>query len=438
MARIASLDDVPSAVRSQLIEQLRLGDEAVVLPQAHVSEESNTIKNVVLRLCGSTPQLAPELFSSSWFSGVSLVKIPNEKAELLLSDARARERVLAKLRDAVPSEMADSQLQVGPDLACDEQDRDCADWVAGFDGPNCCAGLYSAALSHSPDLMGKGMSRVHQSFYLACKAGGGNAAHTFHARLAAALREGETLDAALSEGGNPGAKALRRVSQAGKRNRGRILAAVADALGLFGVDTIGDNASPAGCPYRAVVPAIDCTYNSISRVDAPGRGARSVWRYASGCVDAAVSTGVVASSNVADGFVAFTTEAGEPRIDLRNDAQCCLPFCSVRIASNRQAVLKATEAHKRAKRGAAAAHPDHAWVGERFVWKSKHFFDGQVDLEPCCLWGTHEGESFLAEWARELGIARARSIRLRPEAVVLSSVEQGKLRVAAKAVARAD
>lgn len=435
MAKIASLDDVGPKLRSQLIAQLRVTDEAVVLPQAHVSVESNTLKNVVMRICGSEPGLQPELFSASWFSGVSLVKVPNEKAELLLSDPRLRTGALAKLKDAVPSEMADSQLQVGPDLECDEQDRDCAEWVAGFDGPNCCVGLYSATHSRSPDST-DGMARVHHSYYLACKAGGGMAAQTFHARLTAALKEGATLDEALSEEGSPGAKALRRVAQAAKRNRGRIIVAAAEALGFFGVDTIGDNASPAGRSYRIAVPAIDCTYNSLSRADC-GAAPRSIWQYAAGCVDAAASTGVISSSNVAEGFVAFVAADGNSRIHLKNDAYSCLPFCTARIMSNRDAVLKATDQHKRAKNGCTPAHPDHTWVSERFTWKSKIFTEGQANIEPPCLWGTHRSEGFLSEWARELGVSRASPVRLHPEAVVVSSVEQGKLRVAAKAVAQA-
>ena len=49
----------------------------------------------------------------------------------------------------------------------------------------------------------------------------------------------------------------------------------------------------------------------------------------------------------------------------------------------------------------------------------------------------NHNESFLAEWARELGVARATSIRLRPVLAVLSAVELGRLRVATRAVAAA-
>ena len=436
MARIASLDDVGPKLRSQLLQQLRDTDEVVVLPQAHVSLESMNVKNVVMRICGSEPGLQPNVFNPNWFAGVSLLKVPSDKSELLLSDRGARFKALEKLRDAIPSEMADSQLQVGPELSCDEHDRDRVDWTAGFDGPSCCVGLYSATQSRPPDAAETGMSRAHRSYYLVCKAGGGVSAQTFHARLESALKEGATLDEALSEEGSPGAMALRRVAVAAKRNRARILVTAAETLGFFSIDTVGDNASPAGKPYRAAVPTIDCCFNSISR-STRYSSARSVWQYASGCVDAGVSTGVISSSNVADGFVAFTTASGDSRIHLKNDAYSCMPFSTTRIMSNRDAALKATEAHKRSKKTLTEAHPDHAWVFERFAWKSKIFAHGQPDIEPPCIWGTHCSESYLSEWARELGVSRASPIRLQPEIVVLSSMDQGKLRVASKAIMQA-
>ena len=87
-----------------------------------------------------------------------------------------------------------------------------------------------------------------KSYYLVCKAGAGLAGQTFHARLSAALKSGSTLDEALSDDGTPGAKALRRVAVAAKRNRCRILNIAAQSLGFVCVDTIGDNASPLSSP----------------------------------------------------------------------------------------------------------------------------------------------------------------------------------------------
>eukprot|EP00966_Prymnesium_polylepis_P233870 5409586-Prymnesium_polylepis.2 len=140
--------------------------------------------------------------------GVSLVPVPNEKAELLLSSTAKRKLMLKKLADSIESEMADAQLQVGPDIECDEQDRDVKPWTEGFDAPGRFAGLYSALQSREPEATKSGKSRVHRSYFLLCNAGAGAAGQTFHARLSAALKQGATLDEALSEGGNPGARAI--------------------------------------------------------------------------------------------------------------------------------------------------------------------------------------------------------------------------------------
>jgi hypothetical protein len=397
--------------------------------------ESGVIKNVVMRLNGVEEGLNPDIFSPMWFSGVSVIAFPSDKAEALLSSDAKRREVIAKLSRSVPSEMQDAQIQVGPGLDGDDQDRDTAKWEAGFDGPGCCVGLYSAMQNRAPDAPLTGMSRVHKSYYLVCKAGAGLAGQTFHARLSAALKSGSTLDEALSDEGSPGAKALRRVAVAAKRNRCRILNIAAQSLGFVCVDTIGDNASPLSSPYRIAIPAIDCCYNALVKVE---NGARSTWQYTSGCVESSVSLGAITSSNVAEGFVAFTTSNGDLRYAVRNDAHGVIPFSTQRILSNRDAVFKATEEHKKSKGGRQRAHPDHDWVSSHFGWHSKSFEGTSegVDIEPPGVWGSHESENFVSEWSRELGIARASVLRLQPELVALSAVEPGKLRVAVKALAR--
>eukprot|EP00966_Prymnesium_polylepis_P203653 4718203-Prymnesium_polylepis.1 len=152
MAKIVSLSEIDPKLRQNLSSLLRVCDEAVVLPQAARSTESGSFKNVVLRLNGAEGGLSTEIFSPNWFVGVSLVPVPNDKAEALISSATKRKSILQKLAAAIPSEMADSQLQVGPEVECDDQDRDLHPWVAGFDSPGCCAGLYSALQNREPEL----------------------------------------------------------------------------------------------------------------------------------------------------------------------------------------------------------------------------------------------------------------------------------------------
>lgn len=432
MARVVALDDIGSKLKQSVVSSLRVCDEAVVLPQAHKSSESGSLKNVVIRFSGSEENLNPDVFSPMWFSGVSVIPFPSEKAELLLSSDAKRREVVKKLATSIPSEMQDAHIQVGPDLEGDKHDRDTAQWEAGFDGPGCCVGLYSALQNRAPDAHLTGMSRMHKSYFLVCKAGPGIAGQTFHARLTASLRAGKSLDDAFSEEGTPGARALRRVSSAARRNRCRILYRAAQALGFHVVDTIGDNESTLANPYRLVVPAVDCCYNAIVHAES---GLRSVWQYTSGCVESSCSLGAITSSNVAEGFIAFTNPSGDLRYTVRNDAFGVIPFSTQRILSNRDAVFRAVEEHKRAKRERSHAHPDHEWVSTHFAWNSKQF-DSLHDIEPPGLWGSHASEDFCSDWSRELGISRARVIRLQPELVSLSAVEPGKLRVAVKAIAK--
>jgi hypothetical protein len=430
MARLITIDgvEIDHALRSHLMGILRPSDECVVLPGASRSIESGSLKNCVFRLSGNEASPNLEVFSTGWFMGVGMIRIPSEKAELMLSTTTRRMDALDALMQAIPSEMADTDIQVGADLIGDAQDRDIESWVAGFDSPSCCVGLYSAVQNKPPGAHEDGMNRAHQDYYIVCKAGAGVAGQTFHARLTASIKEGATLDEALSETGNPGAGSLRRVASAAKRNRARILLQAAEALGFFGIGTLGDNASPSTAPHRVAIPDIDCSFNTLMRDE---NSPRPVWQYAAGACDAHFSRGMVTSSNASEGFVAFVGPSGE-RFALKNDAHSCLPFSTGRLLSNRDAVFRAVDAHKAVAETRGVAHPDKDWVRSRFAWKSKDF-GGSVDLEPPALWGSHKSESFLAEWGRELGVSRAKMLRLQPEIVCIAAIEPGKLRVASKA-----
>ena len=109
MARIVSLEDMDGKLRHALGSMLRPTDSAVVLPQAHRSVESGAFKNIVMRINGVEPNLTPEVFSSNWFAGVSAVKIPNDKAEAILS-AKNRATLMDNLKTAIPSEMTSSDV----------------------------------------------------------------------------------------------------------------------------------------------------------------------------------------------------------------------------------------------------------------------------------------------------------------------------------------
>eukprot|EP00966_Prymnesium_polylepis_P153294 3540980-Prymnesium_polylepis.1 len=104
--------------------------------------------------------------------------------------------------------------------------------------------------------------------------------------------------------------------------------------------------------------------------------------------------------------------------------------------NTRDTMLYAVNQHKEASKSSQAAHPDSQWIRERFSWTAKTF-PNHVDIEPPSMWGSHESEYFLAEWAREMGVSRLSPIRLQPELVAVSAMDPGKLRVAVKAVSSA-
>jgi len=428
---LAALDEADTSLKAALSGSLRIQDECVVLPQAHRSSESGSFKNVAMKLSGQEGELRADIFSPAWFSGVSALAVPANVAEPLLKDPRRRASALSKLNAAIPSEMEGADVQVGPSLDCDDHDRDVEPWDAGFDSPGCCVGLYSTQQSRAPDAGITGMHRLHNAYFLVCKAGGGLAAQTFHSRLASALGKGRSLDECLKDGNEPGPQALRRVSLAAQRNRARILEAAAKAIGFHDCDSIGDNAAPPGHSYRMAIPTINVHINTLRELEGV---ATSSWQYTAGCVDGAISQGLLSSSNMQEGFLVFTDSNGGFKPNLRNPAYNCLPFATTRIASNRDVVMKAADAHKRAMEEHTAAHPDSEWVRERFAWKAKQL---GVDLEPTALWGTYASEEFVTAWGRELGIASCRVMKLQPEAVCIAAVEPAKLRAAAKHIGRA-
>jgi len=421
------LEDIPVALRTALQQSLRVCDEAIVLPSAARSPESGAFQNVVMRLSGVDGELNSEVFSANWFAGVSVVAVDAAAAEALLRNPAKKAAAMKKLSEQVPSEMADSNVTVGPDLDGDESDRDTKGWTAGFDSPSCCVGIYSARHSRVPGPGLVGMNRVHSAYYLVCKAGGGVAAQTFHSRLETALSHGKSLDECFSEGASPGAQALRRVGLAASRNRKRILAMAADIMGLHMIDTISDNAAAPAAPHRGAVTTIDVTYNALRPVEGT---LRSTWQYSAGCVDTTLSSGLMTSSNLAEGFVAFTDSIDSYRLSVRNEAFNSIPFVTPRLRRTRDVALCVADAHKPEGEG----HPDAQFVKETFVWKPKPFGTETPLLEPPALWGSHQPEAFLASWARELGVATCKVVRMAPELVCISAMEPAKLRAAVKSL----
>lgn len=442
MAQVFGLQDdhCDPLLRQSLQQSLRVYDECVVLPQAHQSSESGAFKNIVVGLNGSENGLNPDIFSPNWFSGISGIEIPAREAEMLLRDPVKRAAALKTLADAIPTEFGEADTIVGPELECDEHDRDLNDWNPGFDSPGCCVGLYSASQYKNPDPSKTGISRPHKIYYLICKAGAGIAAQTFHSRISASLKKGLSLEEALSDGNSPGAQALRRVSLGAQRNRARILCLAADALGLHSIDTLNDTACPVNKSYRVAVTSLNVVTNSIQKIESNlssyNSSITSKYQYFGGCVDSQTSQGVVSASNVAEGFLLFSDSENGCKINVKNGAFNAVPFSSIRIKSNRDAVMECANHMKDltcgdASQAETSTHVDREWIQNRFSWTGRDF---GIQMEPPALLGTYDSESFSTQWCRELGLSKCRPVRLEPEIVSISATEPAKLRAAAKHV----
>lgn len=419
MARLLTIDSCTVALRNALLASLRPEDEGLLLPQASQSIESGVFKNCVFRLAGDVPNVNAAVFSPDWFSGVSLIQLKDgdvANLEGILGNEDARKDALAKLVKAIPSELYDPNLQVGPSLDCDDVERDIegTSWEFGLDGPASFVGIFSAEHSRPPEVGKVGMSRVHREYFLVCRAGAGVAASTFHARFLAETSKGLPLDAIFCEGGPLGAQALRRVSAASVRNRHRTLLAAKEALGLTNVESVGDQASRNR--YRGAVVDVDVVVNSLRRLEDVSK---STWQFCCG-LDGGASKGILSMSNAADGVVLFLhAMSGDKRITLKNETWGSIPFCTKRLIGSRDLVAMLKQ---------QGGHPDASWLTRRFGWKNRELKSFQSDVVPFSLWGSHDTEAFTKTFSRELGIAELKAVRLRPELVCIAGVESGKLR----------
>ncbi|MDA9603547.1 hypothetical protein N9S30_00165 [bacterium] len=425
MARLLAIENVSTKLRNTLLQSLRPTDEAILLPGASQSVESSVFKNIVFRLAGNEEGLNASIFPRDLFTGISIVKLQSHdaaKVETSLIDVGKRRVMLEKLKCAVKSEMASTDLEVGPQLNCDDCDRDVNEWTCGLDGPSSFVGIYSAETSRSPDPSRPGMSRVHRELFLVCRAGAGVSASTFHSRLLSSLRADPTasLDSLLeTEAKAPGSQALRRLTTASSRNRSRIIADVSVALGLS-IPTIGDAA--AKNKYRGAVVDIDVAVNTLRKLD---ECASSCWQLTNG-VDASISKGLVTLSNPAEGVVMFLDKTGGHKTALRNECWSVIPFTTHRLHSGKQMSELVTNAYKGSP---SNAHMDSDWIKSRFTWTNRQFGgSGEPNIEPFGLFGSHAPESFVQSFARELGLAELQAIKMRPELVTIAGVDSGKLR----------
>lgn len=423
-----TIDKCTVGLRNALLGSLSSYDEAVLLPQASKSSESDAFKNVAFRLRGDTSR-NPAVFGSRFYDGLSAVRLNETDAGIvsrILECSGRREAVLQTLATKIKSEIADSDLVVGPSLECDGDERDTNEWVCGLDATSSFAGLFSAFHSRPPSgTSDSALSRPHLEYFLVVRAGAGVASQTFHARLSTALAAGATLDACLEDDVSPpGSTALRRLQRAGTRNRCRILAEIADELKLTGVATVGDSECPKRT--RTAVSHVDLQVNTLNKIDETISTTNSVtssnWRYIT-AVDCASSTGAGTLSNAAQGVVLFappvTTETLKTT-PVRNECLNALPFTTPRLQTERKMVDVVCK-HKQ-------LHPDADWVTSRFAWQSSIDDKRAANIPPTSLWGSHGATTWSKSFARELSVNELEPLVLSPELVVTAGIAAGKLR----------
>lgn len=425
MAKVFCLGDVDNNFKDELMERLRECDSAVVLPGHGKSLESGILKGVALRLDGSSPDPPVDLFSPSWFSGISALKVDSNIAEGLLNDAEARQRALEALRVGVQSELYNTDQDIGPKLQAQENGKDTSEWIAGFDSPSCCLGLYASTTGRMsvPNL--PGTEREQRDYYILCKAGAGVAAQEFHAMLTDAVHSGESLNKALAADGSPGLRALGRVQMASQRNRSRLLAQAAVALGFETSLMSRDPAEKGGSRVDTIAPSYQITTNSLTR-----ESVTDTWKYCSGCVDTTEHTCIITASNVSDGMHLLTSPTNK-HLNVRNLAWNTVPVLSLRLSSTQMSMERAYDMYVN-----GSAHPDIDWIRRHFSWSSKdaEFPDDLTsgDIPPPCFFGSHEMQKQTQVWRRELGLDDAQVRHMRPEIVCIAGAEPGKLRMLGK------
>jgi len=426
MARLLTLDAVTVGLRNTLLNCLRDCDEGLLLPQASQSSESGLFKNILFRLSGDVPGVKSAVFSHDLFAGLSMVQIKEYDAEVLkriLDDSSARATMLATLAASIKSEAADPDLSIGPKLECDELERDLEsdEWICGFDSPSSFCGIFKAGHSRVTEGGARGTARVHEELFLVCKAGAGVSASTLYARLQAALaKPGATLDSVLADGGAVGATALRRLASAGSRNRQRIMFEVSKTLGIS-LNSVGDQASRN--KYRCAVVDVDVIVNTLRKMEG---AQRSTWQMTH-AVDGTLSRGVASLSNLSDGVVLFLNGT-QTKISLsKSEAWSSVPYSTIRLSTAKTGVERAL-----ANKGVTK---DIDWIRRRFAWTNRKHVEDQPDIAPFAFDGSHETESFVSSFLRELGLANFKVVRLRPELVSVSGVEAAKLRILVKGLA---
>lgn len=392
--------------------------QVLLFPDAHKSTESQHFKNMIFKLDGATA-VPPAVFSDDWSHGVSGIRIPDASASRFLNMTNAERGALAQtLADNIPNELRQRDAQVGPSMQSSGA-SDTAPWVAGFDAPNECCGLYvtDEVRKHPTGLAG--IDRVHRTLYLIAKTGSSRAGQEFHVRFINALQQKNLNDIeSLTDD-------MRRLHQVARRNRCRLLYKASQILGIASeVSSTSDHtAHDDDHSARVVVPEFDVHTNQLHHDDMDNT---QPWFYYAGAVNGHMSQGVLSVSNMADGIILFRkTVDGELGAQVRNGVFNSIPFGSKRSAS----VLDTYTAALKHFEDNALQHPDSEWISHRFAWMGFEDHDKEIiNAHPAPLWGSHRRLMWSIHPSVQLNLNEFEPAHLQPFCVAISGTERMKLR----------
>ena len=458
-------DQVPKLehLRSALLGLLRPCDVATLLPGAHLSPESQQIKNVVFDIDGNEPNVPYQLLNPDFGHGIAVIRLPKEAAESLFASQEAREHSLKKLSESCLNLLAENpstkDVHIGPMLSSSSsRDVEGDVWQAGFDSSNCAVGLYTSIETAVPVGCTEGCAYPVTTYYLVAKAGSGRAGQELSSKLMANIAKGTSLNG-IFRNGEVTMGELTRVYQAGRRNRARIILQAAEKLGIaMDIETSTDHTSCEEAQGQQVsillvdsmTNVLECVLPSMSINDVTVTDPEhdeAQWRYYAGCISPHRSQGLGCCSTASEGMTLFFDPVDEASVcSSQYVAHPVLPFGSSRVYGNVETLLQSatTMATPDLENpdSALKKHANDAWIRSHFTWPQNHLRlkTDEVtraiveSLVPAVLLGTHTRLDH-ASFVHTLSIGRMRTVSLYPELVYLAGTEYARIRPVAAHIA---
>ena len=203
-----------------------------------------------------------------------------------------------------------------------------------------------------------------------------------------------------------------------------------EALGAPMIDSVPDQSSCGR--YRAAVTAVDVGVNVLRKVEE--RKDAKQFQYSTG-VDATVSQGLLAMSNLADGVVLFLSENGDVR---QTPAQRGVLLAALQLAAPRERPRPHRHRGQGVQGGGQAGASTPTSTTPSSATASRGRTGSSRPPTPTSSRSRSgartTSECFFAKFARELGVAKCQVVRLRPMCVCVAGVDGGKLRAALRSM----